>query len=160
VTLRLKPADLGDLKIRMQLYNGRVEARFEVASDKARALLDRTIGVLRAALEGQGLEVDRLSIHAPPPSQPERDPAPTAAQDESGPAFANNQSNHAGGEPGGHGWHSAESAWGGVEGAESPAADAAAEQDQEWPPDADGSPARRQGPGGAPNVWSGLDAIA
>jgi len=155
VTLRLKSEDVGTVKVRVQLAAGRVEARFEVASEKARALIDRTIGQLRSALEGQGLHVDRITIHAVPPA--ERDGP--ATHPDSGPTFANDQPNHAGGEPGGHGRHSAESASGGIAG--EPAHDAAAEQEQESPLDT-----ARSGPGGLggapiPNpVWSGLDAVA
>ena len=62
VTLHLKPEQLGDLKIRLQFHKGAVDARFEAHTDEARALLDRSIDSLRAALEAKGLDVERLSV--------------------------------------------------------------------------------------------------
>jgi flagellar hook-length control protein FliK len=63
VTLHLKPQELGDLKIRLEIDGASVEARFEAATDEARGLLDQSIDSLRAALEAKGLEVERLSVH-------------------------------------------------------------------------------------------------
>lgn len=62
-TLRLNPESLGELRIRLEVYEGRVRARFEVAREPARELLDRALPGLRAALEAQGLEVERLAVH-------------------------------------------------------------------------------------------------
>jgi flagellar hook-length control protein FliK len=67
VTLRLEPEALGDLKIRLALEPGRVEAKFEVQSDQARRLLDTSMDSLRSALEAHGLEVARLDVHVAAP---------------------------------------------------------------------------------------------
>lgn len=62
VTLRLQPAALGDLKIKMELEGGRLAAQFEVGTKQARELLDKTMDALRSALEARGLGVDRLDV--------------------------------------------------------------------------------------------------
>lgn len=62
VTMRLQPEALGDMKIKMDLEPGRVAARFEVATDQARELLDKSMDTLRSALEARGLDVERLEI--------------------------------------------------------------------------------------------------
>ena len=166
VTLRLKPEELGDLKVRLQLQDGRVDARFEVRTDRARELLDKSIGALRSALEAHGLTIDRLSIRAlpadsaPAPHHDTRDHSPG-----SGPGFANHQP--AGGDTGHHGWTGAESAEDDSVGQASRLpgsrdgcpADHTAETAEEMNPfdagiGADGAP------GGAPNPSVGLDALA
>lgn len=85
VTLHLKPQELGDLKIRLQIHQGSVEARFEAATDQARGLLNESIDSLRAALEAKGLEVDRLSVHvAERPPEHEAQDAPPRDSGDSG----------------------------------------------------------------------------
>jgi hypothetical protein len=62
LTLRMEPASLGALKIRMDLDAGRVEATLEATSDRARRLLDDSLPALRSALEAHGLSVERLDV--------------------------------------------------------------------------------------------------
>ncbi|MEX2219890.1 MAG: flagellar hook-length control protein FliK [Phycisphaerales bacterium] len=156
VTLRLKPETLGELRVRVQVQAGRVEARFEAATARAAALIDRTLGTLRTALEDRGLTVDRLTIHtAPAPGSDRAGGQAGADHDPRGPAFANGH-HHAGGEAGGHGGRSAGGADHGDAG--DPAEVAGAELNE------DESPAQarsgRGGPGGAPDMRSGLDTLA
>lgn len=66
VTLRLHPEELGDLKVRVDSADGRIGATFEVQSEQARDLLDKTLSDLRTALEARGLSVDRLDVHIAP----------------------------------------------------------------------------------------------
>jgi hypothetical protein len=160
VTIRLQPQELGDLKIRMQLQNGRVEARFEAATEQARDILDKNLGALRAALESRGLGVDRLDVYAADRPSPLVHAPADPGQDHSGPAFADDQSHHAGGEAGGHGWPGrggAESARGGV--ARDLAHHAAAEPVEELQSDRSGI-APDRAVGGAPTSVVGLDAVA
>jgi flagellar hook-length control protein FliK len=63
VMLHLKPAALGDLRIRLDIRGGSVAAQFQVRTDEARRLLQETIETLRTVLEAKGLEVERLSVH-------------------------------------------------------------------------------------------------
>lgn len=157
VTIRLQPQELGDLKIRVQLQNGRVDARFEAATEHARDLLDQNLHSLRSALETRGLTVDRLDVMAAEKPAPSEQSPSNPGSDHSGPGFANDQSHHAGGEPGAHGWTGAESARSGV--ARDLAPDAAAEPVEEFQPDRSGiAPGRAVG--GAPTSQVGLDAVA
>ncbi len=68
VTMRLQPEALGDLKIKMSLEPGKVEASFEVQTGQARDLLGKTMDKLRSALEAQGLEVARLDVRVAEPT--------------------------------------------------------------------------------------------
>jgi flagellar hook-length control protein FliK len=68
--MRLQPEALGDLKIRMSLEPGKVEASFEVQSDQARKLLGTSMDSLRSALEARGLEVARLNVQVAEPPCP------------------------------------------------------------------------------------------
>jgi flagellar hook-length control protein FliK len=62
VTLRLTPEALGDLRIRVNLSDARVQATFEVETDQARQLLDKSLADLRTALEARGLEIESLDV--------------------------------------------------------------------------------------------------
>jgi len=63
VTLRLTPPEMGTVRIQLQLQGGTVAAQFHAESNAARGLLTQQLAQLRTALEGQGLQVDRLSVH-------------------------------------------------------------------------------------------------
>ena len=56
------------MKIKMHLFQGRVAASFEVGSDQARRLLEKSKDTLRSALEAKGLSVDRLEVQLSPKS--------------------------------------------------------------------------------------------
>jgi flagellar hook-length control protein FliK len=91
VTLRIQPEGLGDLKIRLNLQQSTLAARFEVQTRQARELLDTNLPELRSALEARGLNVDRLEVQVVRP-QAQEAPAeqggrqPAADQDSSGAA--------------------------------------------------------------------------
>jgi hypothetical protein len=172
VTLRLSPQELGDLKIRLHVEHGRVDARFEVTTQEAQAAVGDSFKQLRAALEARGLEVSRLDVQ----TVERRDPANPGGSDsgrdpdDSGPGFANQDHGAGGGDPGQqqepgaerHRHHLGAQALGlpvGLDGR--PINEASAEPDQQWTP----APAwiRRTGAGtsgGAHPIETGLDAIA
>ncbi|MEQ8843783.1 MAG: flagellar hook-length control protein FliK [Phycisphaerales bacterium] len=62
VTLRLKPESLGQLSVRVQVQNQRVEATFEARTVGAQRMLEASRDVLRQQLEGRGLAVDRIEV--------------------------------------------------------------------------------------------------
>jgi flagellar hook-length control protein FliK len=64
LTMRLKPAALGEVRIHMTMDQGAVRARFESASGEARELMTAGLGALRAALEARGLRVESLEVAA------------------------------------------------------------------------------------------------
>jgi flagellar hook-length control protein FliK len=69
MTMRLDPPELGSLRIQMSISNGSVSATFTPGNAAARGLLEQNMSQLKAALESQGLFVDRLSIQTASPSQ-------------------------------------------------------------------------------------------
>jgi hypothetical protein len=62
VTLRLTPADLGTIRIRLDISAGRVAAEFQPTTQAGQQLLNGQLAQLRASLESQGLTVDRLGV--------------------------------------------------------------------------------------------------
>ncbi|HNB59400.1 MAG TPA: flagellar hook-length control protein FliK [Phycisphaerales bacterium] len=62
VTLKLEPATLGEMRVKLDMSEGGVRAQFEVSSSEARRLLDRSLGELRHALEARGLSVERIDV--------------------------------------------------------------------------------------------------
>jgi flagellar hook-length control protein FliK len=62
VTVRLAPESLGQVRIRLDLDQGSVSARFDVGGPEARRLLEADMGALRSALEARGLSVDDLRV--------------------------------------------------------------------------------------------------
>ncbi len=63
LTMRLEPPELGQLRIQMTITQGTVSAEFQTATPQAQALLERSLAVLRSALQGHGLTVERLTVH-------------------------------------------------------------------------------------------------
>ncbi len=68
MTMRLDPPELGQLRVQMSIARGVVNAQFTPTTQHAQQLIERNIATLRAALEGQGLNVERLTVQAPAPS--------------------------------------------------------------------------------------------
>lgn len=68
MNMRLDPPELGALRVQMTLTRGVVSAEFQASTPQAQGLLERNLTVLRSALEGQGLTVDRLTVHISPAS--------------------------------------------------------------------------------------------
>lgn len=64
ITLRLTPAELGTVRIQMQLMGTSVSADIHTETEAARATLSGQITQLRQALESQGLAVDRLNVQS------------------------------------------------------------------------------------------------
>ena len=78
MNMRLDPPELGELRIQMSLARGVVSAEFQATTSQAQAALEKNLVMLRQSLESQGLVVDRLTVHAPPPSGgAARDDSPT-----------------------------------------------------------------------------------
>ncbi|MHC4416011.1 MAG: flagellar hook-length control protein FliK [Planctomycetota bacterium] len=67
MTMRLQPPDLGQLRVQMTIARGVVTAQFQPSTPEAQALLDRSLTVLRSALESHGLAVERLTVQTMPP---------------------------------------------------------------------------------------------
>lgn len=65
VTLRLRPETLGELKIKIELSQGRVNAVFRADNESARQLLESSLDALKSSLEAKGLRVDRLFVEPP-----------------------------------------------------------------------------------------------
>ena len=62
VTLRLQPPEMGMVRIELQISAGTIRAAFVAEQESARALLHGHIDQLRHALQGHGLNVDRLNV--------------------------------------------------------------------------------------------------
>ncbi|MFG0285420.1 MAG: flagellar hook-length control protein FliK [Phycisphaerales bacterium JB039] len=99
LTLQLKPATLGELRIEMTLDKGAVRARFEASSPESRDLILANLGALKAALESRGLRVETLDVTAP--DAPERAaPAAPTRPAETGQTPQQHQAGHDGAGPG------------------------------------------------------------
>ena len=66
VTLRLSPAQLGLVRIQVQIDQGTVVAQLLAEQDSARSLLQQQLGQLRQALETHGLTVDKIDVQSLP----------------------------------------------------------------------------------------------
>lgn len=64
VTLRLTPVDMGTVRIQLQMTGTSVSASFHAESASAHTLLTQQLSSLRQSLEGQGLQVERLSVQS------------------------------------------------------------------------------------------------
>lgn len=62
VTIRLNPEALGAVKVKLEIDQASVRARFEASSEEARRLLSESSETLRHALEARGLSVEKLEI--------------------------------------------------------------------------------------------------
>jgi|GEM_PF-4245639 len=62
VTLRLRPQNLGQLSVRVQVENKQVIATFEARSVEAQQLLEGSRDTLRSQLETRGLSVERIDV--------------------------------------------------------------------------------------------------
>ncbi|MEM6392319.1 MAG: flagellar hook-length control protein FliK [Planctomycetota bacterium] len=64
VTLRLTPAELGTVRIHLQITGTNVSARFHAETPGAQNILASQLGQLRTSLEASGLSVDRISVQS------------------------------------------------------------------------------------------------
>jgi len=62
VTLRLNPESLGFVRIRLEMANGGIVARFEASTEQARQLLEQSSETLRASLEAKGWEASQVRV--------------------------------------------------------------------------------------------------
>jgi len=69
VTLRLSPAELGALRIRVEMGQTTVRAQFFAETDAVRSLLQSNMGQLRTALEAHGLTVEHIQVQTSSASQ-------------------------------------------------------------------------------------------
>jgi flagellar hook-length control protein FliK len=89
MTMRLTPPELGDLRVQMTIARGTVNVQFFAATPQAEAMLERSMGSLRAGLESHGLQVERISVHAQPGGS-----SNAAARDQAGDQNANQSRHH------------------------------------------------------------------
>lgn len=60
--ISLNPEHLGQVDIRITMQNGQLIAQFMTRNSDARELLDQQMAQLRSALQGQGLQVEKLEV--------------------------------------------------------------------------------------------------
>ncbi len=68
VTVRLRPENLGLVKVQIRVDGSHVTASLEATSEQARELLSQNIVTLERALEARGLSVDRVVVEHVPAS--------------------------------------------------------------------------------------------
>lgn len=68
VTVRLRPENLGLVKVQIRVEGSHVTASLEATSEQARELLSQNIVTLERALEARGLSVDRVVVEHVPAS--------------------------------------------------------------------------------------------
>lgn len=62
MTLRLDPVDLGTVEVTVRMVDGAMTASFATSNDQATRLLSHSLGQLKAALETQGVSVEKLHV--------------------------------------------------------------------------------------------------
>jgi flagellar hook-length control protein FliK len=67
LSMKLDPPDLGTLRVQMSIARGVVNAQFHTETSQATEVIKQSMPALRSALESQGLQVDKLQVHGPPP---------------------------------------------------------------------------------------------
>jgi flagellar hook-length control protein FliK len=63
MTMRLRPPELGSLRVQMSIIQGAVSAQFTATTEHAQMLLERNLAVLQGALQSNGLTVEKLGVH-------------------------------------------------------------------------------------------------
>ena len=92
MTLKLIPANLGEIKIKIKSLGDRLSVRFEASTEQGREMLKGGIDDLAAQLRSKGVQLGQLSIeHRDVSSQA---PAHTPGQAQSGPGAAHDQGGH------------------------------------------------------------------
>ncbi|MCA9771592.1 MAG: flagellar hook-length control protein FliK, partial [Myxococcales bacterium] len=72
LTLRLNPADLGNVQVKLDMVAGRLTATLTVERADVRSALERGLGELHTALAGKGVDIQHVRVEA----SPSRDPGP------------------------------------------------------------------------------------
>lgn len=67
--ISLQPEHLGHLDIKIVIQNGVLTAQFVAENGAAREMLENQLAQLRTALQGQGLQVDKMEVVQQQPSQ-------------------------------------------------------------------------------------------
>ena len=62
LTLRLNPPELGELRIRLEMQQHTVTARFEAANEMVRQLLQQQLPQLHSALSSHGFTVEQIQV--------------------------------------------------------------------------------------------------
>ncbi|TWU64791.1 Flagellar hook-length control protein FliK [Crateriforma conspicua] len=62
IRLKLAPAELGSVRVEMQVRDKKIQARVVADSETAAEMLRQQLPELRTRLEAQGMQVDRLSV--------------------------------------------------------------------------------------------------
>jgi flagellar hook-length control protein FliK len=73
----LRPEQLGEVRVRMEVKDGVVNARLSATTEAARQTIESGLDTLRAALESRGIRVESLHVDVPDPQsggQPQADP--------------------------------------------------------------------------------------
>lgn len=92
VHVRLVPESLGEVRIQVALEAAAVSVRIDATTSAAQQLLGDHMAMLRSSLESHGLQVDRLSVHAAPPTSPTT-PSASGNSTNSNPGDAASQGN-------------------------------------------------------------------
>lgn len=67
--MRLDPPEMGVLQITVKMRDGAMTASFETSNGYATKLLSHSLGQLKAALESQGISVEKLHVQESPKNQ-------------------------------------------------------------------------------------------
>jgi flagellar hook-length control protein FliK len=73
----LRPEQLGEVRVRMEVKDGVVNARLSATTEAARQTIESGLDTLRAALESRGIRVESLHVDVPDPQsggQPQANP--------------------------------------------------------------------------------------
>ncbi|WP_244914112.1 flagellar hook-length control protein FliK [Methylobacterium frigidaeris] len=100
LTLQLRPAELGQVQVRMRLQDGRLEMSLRAEREETAELLRRDGGLLTALVREAGYQPDLVTVQAGRlPGQPEAPPQGGAPGGQALPSFAGGQQQHGGASP-------------------------------------------------------------
>ena len=68
LTIRLSPESLGQVRVDLEMSQGRVTASLHASTERAQEAMVKNIAMLRSSLESKGLSVDRLTVQLAPAS--------------------------------------------------------------------------------------------
>jgi flagellar hook-length control protein FliK len=93
--LKLHPAELGELKISIQLKDGTINANIVAQSQQVVGILEKNLPRLKDLMEQQGLHVEEISIHLDADVPSDYDLFEEQSAQDSSP-FSNRKNNHSG----------------------------------------------------------------
>jgi flagellar hook-length control protein FliK len=97
-TVRLAPADLGQLALRLHVRDGEVSLQAQTQTESARDLLNASLPALRDALEAKGLHVRELHVQGPEAHEAPSRAGPTVQDAQPGTSRSDQDDRSAGGE--------------------------------------------------------------